>query len=483
MKLQPVILCGGSGTRLWPLSRQHHPKQLLALNGDNSMLQATALRLTGDVRWDDCEILPPIVVGNEEYRFISAEQLRVAGVKPQTLILEPVGRNTAPALTIAALHARAVSGDPVLIAMPADHVITDVEAFRAAAQRGVGYAEDGRIVTFGITPSEAHTGYGYIRFSDLATTGVARLREFVEKPDQTTAQKYISSGEYLWNSGIFMVRASTWMTELSKARPDILSACEKAFSAAQADKDFIRLPRDTFEACPSESIDYAVMEGLSAGTKAEQSPAVVVPLDAGWSDIGAWSALWDIGHKDDGGNVLHGDVQATDTKDSLVVAQGRLVACVGLRDMVVVETPDAVLVADRNRIETVKELVAELKAAGRSEVDTHRKVYRPWGWYDSIDSGPRFQVKRIVVKPGAALSLQLHHHRAEHWVVVTGTAKVTRGEETFIVSENQSTYIPLGVKHRLHNPGKVPLEMIEIQSGAYLGEDDIVRFEDTYGRS
>jgi mannose-1-phosphate guanylyltransferase/mannose-6-phosphate isomerase len=483
MMLQPVILCGGSGTRLWPLSRQQHPKQLLALNGDNSMLQATALRLTRELRWKDCEILPPIVVGNEEYRFISAEQLRLAGIKPETLILEPVGRNTAPALTIAALHARALKTDPILIAMPADHVITDVEAFRTAALTGVSHAQDGRIVTFGITPSEAHTGYGYIRFAKPVRAGVAALREFVEKPDQATAQKYVSSGEYLWNSGIFMVKASTWMAELSRARPDILKACETALSGAQTDKDFIRLPRDAFEACPSESIDYAVMEGLSHRAATDNAPAVVVPLDAGWSDIGAWGALWDIGAKDTSGNVLHGDVQAIDTQGSLVVAQGRLVACVGLRDMVVVETPDAVLVADRGRIETVKELVAKLKAAGRTEVDTHRKVYRPWGWYDSIDSGSRFQVKRIVVKPGAALSLQLHHHRAEHWVVVTGTAKVTRGDETFIVSENQSTYIPLGVKHRLENPGKVPLEMIEIQSGTYLGEDDIVRFEDTYGRS
>ena len=483
MTLQPVILCGGSGTRLWPLSRQQHPKQLLALNGEHSMLQSTALRLTCDLHWKDCDILPPIVVGNEEYRFISAEQLQAAGIKPQTLVLEPVGRNTAPALTIAALYARAANSDPILIAMPADHVISDVEAFRAAASTGVAYAQDGRIVTFGITPSEPHTGYGYIRFAKPVRAGVAALQEFVEKPDQATAEKYVSSGEYLWNSGIFMVKASTWLAELARARPDILKACETAFAGAQSDKDFIRLPRATFEACPSESIDYAVMEGLSHRAATDTAPAIVVPLDAGWSDIGAWGALWDIGAKDTSGNVLHGDVQASDTQGSLVVAQGRLVACVGLRNIVVVETPDAVLVADRNRIDSVKDLVAKLKTAGRTEVDTHRKVYRPWGWYDSIDSGPRFQVKRIVVKPGAALSLQMHHHRAEHWVVVTGTAKVTRGDETFIVSENQSTYIPLGVKHRLENPGKVPLEMIEVQSGAYLGEDDIVRFEDTYGRS
>lgn len=483
MFLQPVILCGGSGTRLWPLSRQQHPKQLLALNGNNSMLQATALRLTQDLRWEGCGILAPVVVANEEYRFISAEQLRAAGIAAQALILEPVGRNTAPALTVAALHACAVGNDPILIAMPADHVMTNVEAFRGAALRGLRYAEGGSIVTFGITPSEPHTGYGYIRLSDELAQGVSKLHSFVEKPNQATARAYVESGTYLWNSGIFMMKASTWIRELSRARPDILEACKGAFAGAQTDHDFVRLQREAFEACPAESIDYAVMEGLSERSTEGDPAAVVIPLSAGWSDIGAWSALWDIGSKDESGNVLQGDVQAIDTLDSLVVAQDRLVACVGLRDTVIVETPDAVLVADRSRIENVKDLVARLKEAGRAEVDAHRKVYRPWGWYDSIDDGPRFQVKRIVVNPGASLSLQLHHHRAEHWVVVTGTARVTRGEETFIISENQSTYIPLGVKHRLQNPGKVPLEIIEIQSGTYLGEDDIVRFEDTYGRS
>jgi mannose-1-phosphate guanylyltransferase/mannose-6-phosphate isomerase len=312
---------------------------------------------------------------------------------------------------------------------------------------------------------------------------VSKLHSFVEKPNQVTARAYVQSGAYLWNSGIFMMKASAWIRELSRARPDILEACKAAFAGAQTDNDFVRLQRESFEACPSESIDYAVMEKLSERTDDDAPAAVVIPLNAGWSDIGAWSALWDIGSKDASGNVLQGDVQAIDMADSLVVAQDRLVACVGLRDAVIVETPDAVLVAHRDRIESVKELVSKLKKAGRSEVDVHRKVYRPWGWYDSVDDGPRFQVKRIVVNPGASLSLQLHHHRAEHWVVVTGTARVTRGDETFIVSENQSTYIPLGVKHRLQNPGKVPLEIIEIQSGTYLGEDDIVRFEDTYGRS
>jgi mannose-1-phosphate guanylyltransferase/mannose-6-phosphate isomerase len=483
MMLQPVILCGGSGTRLWPLSRQQYPKQLLALNGDRSMLQATALRLTGELQWPDCQVLPPVVVSNEEYRFISAEQLRAVGVKPGALILEPVGRNTAPALTVAALHASSTGSDPILIAMPADHVISDMDAFRAAVRSGLSYAEAGGVVTFGIEPSEPHTGYGYIRVSDKLGTGAAKLGAFVEKPNLTTARKYVESREYLWNSGIFMMKASSWVRELSQARPDILEACKAAFSGAEIDNDFVRLNRSAFEACPAESIDYAVMEDLPARAASEEIDAVVIPLNAGWSDIGAWNALWEIGTKDTSGNVLHGDVHAIDTTGSLVVAQNRLVACVGLRDAVVVETPDAVLVAHRDRIESVKELVSKLKGAGRAEVDAHRKVYRPWGWYDSIDQGPRFQVKRIVVNPGASLSLQLHHHRAEHWVVVTGTARVTRGEETFIVSENQSTYIPLGVRHRLQNPGKVPLEMIEIQSGAYLGEDDIVRFEDTYGRS
>ena len=483
MKLQPVILCGGSGTRLWPLSRQQHPKQLLALNGDHSMLQATALRLTGNLAWKEAEILPPLVVSNEEYRFVSAEQLRQVGIKPQTLILEPVGRNTAPALTLAALYARARGDDPLLVVMPADHVMADVEAFRAAVRRGAKYAEESRFVTFGIAPSKAHTGYGYIRLSRELAPGMSVLREFVEKPDQATAEAYVSSGDYLWNSGIFMMKASEWIREISRSRPEIAQACEAAFSAGQVDHDFLRVNKEAFAKCPAESIDYAVMEELTAGRDAADSRAVVISLEAGWSDIGAWSTLWDVGQKDSRGNVVHGDVHLLESSDSLIFAQDRLVAGVGLRDMVVVETPDAVLVSHRDRLEQVKELVGRLKAAGRTESETHRKVHRPWGWFDSVDAGERFQVKHIVVNPGASLSLQMHHHRAEHWVVVTGTARVTRGEEVFIVSENESTYIPLGVKHRLENPGKVPLEIIEIQSGPYLGEDDIVRFEDTYGRN
>lgn len=481
MKLQPVILCGGSGTRLWPLSRENHPKQLLALDGDHTMLQATALRLGEAGSREGSEVLAPIVVSNEEYRFISAEQLRQVNVRPEALVLEPFGRNTAPALTLAALYARSKGRDPVFVVMPADHIIQNVEAFREAAQLGLEYAERGQFVTFGVKPLTPHTGYGYIRAATPGQGGASRLAEFVEKPDAKTAQRYVASGDYLWNSGIFMMKCSSWLREIARWRPDIEQACVAAIAAGEIDRDFVRVNREAFAGCPSESIDYAVMEPLAA-SKTGESHAVVIPLQAEWSDIGAWSAIWDIGAKDAQGNATQGDVRTVGTRESLIIAQSRLVACVGLSGAVVVETPDAVLVADRGRIEQLKELVAALKAEGRPEPAAHRKVHRPWGTYDSIDAGPRFQVKRIVVNPGAALSLQMHHHRAEHWIVVTGTARVTRGEEVLIVSENQSTYIPLGVKHRLENPGKVPLEMIEVQSGTYLGEDDIVRFEDSYGR-
>ena len=482
MKLQPVILCGGSGTRLWPLSRYQFPKQLLALNDDRSMLQSTALRLTAELGWEEVDILEPLIVTNEEYRFVSAEQLRQAGVTPKALILEPFGRNTAPALTVAALHARGAGEDPVLLVMPADHVIGRLDTFREAVRTGAACAERGSFVTFGITPTQPHTGYGYIRVATPQAREPVALRAFVEKPDEATAQRYVASGDYLWNSGIFMMKASAWLDEIGRARPDIAKACEAACSKGEKDRDFLRLNRDAFGSCPSDSIDYAVMEKLGAAYADGNSRAVVIPLDAEWSDIGAWGALWEVSPKDAGGNVLRGDTHVVDTRDSLVLASDRLVACIGLEDAVVVDTPDAVLVAHRDRMEQVKEVVAWLKAAKRSEAESHRKVFRPWGWYDTIDSGPRFQVKRIVVTPGASLSLQMHHHRAEHWIVVTGTARVTRGEEVFVLSENQSTYIPLGTKHRLQNPGKVPLEMIEVQSGPYLGEDDIVRFDDTYGR-
>jgi len=483
VKLQPVILSGGSGTRLWPLSRAQYPKQLLALNGERSMLQDTALRITSELRWPEVEILAPLVVTNEEYRFISAEQLRDAGVAPHALILEPCARNTAPALTVAALYAAARCEDPVMAVMPADHVITGVDAFRAAVREGAAHAEQGAFVTFGIVPSAPNTGYGYIRAASPEPRGACALRAFVEKPDEATARRYIASGEYLWNSGIFMMKASAWLAAILHARPEIVGACREATDGARSDADFFRLDRPAFEKCASDSIDYAVMEGLSRREGAGAPRAVVIPLDAGWSDVGAWSGLWEVGGKDRQGNVTRGDTHVVDTRNSLIFSSDRLVACIGLQDTVVVDTPDAVLVARRDSMEQVKDIVSWLKAQRRTEAEAHRKVYRPWGWYDTIDTGPRFQVKRIVVRPGATLSLQMHHHRAEHWVVVTGTAQVTRGEETFIISENQSTYIPLGVKHRLANPGKVPLEIIEVQSGLYLGEDDIVRFEDSYGRA
>ena len=483
MNLQPVILCGGSGTRLWPLSRYQFPKQLLALDGEHSMLQATALRITTDFADEHVQVLPPLVVTNEEYRFVSAEQLRQVGVKPDALILEPFGKNTAPALTVAALRAQSTSEDPVLLVMPADHVMTEVGAFREAVGLGFKHAQAGEFVTFGITPSQPHTGYGYIRVASAGGDGAFPLRAFVEKPDEATAQRYLESREYLWNSGIFMMRASRWLTAIADARPVIAGACKAACTRGVSDQDFLRLDRNAFSDCPSESIDYAVMEGMGDQYADKEATAVVIPLDAGWSDIGAWSALWEIGDKDAGGNVVKGDGRMYDSRNSLVFASDRFVACVGLEDTVVVDTPDALLVARRDRMEEVKNVVGWLKEHARPEAESHRKVYRPWGWYDTIDCGPRFQVKRIVVNPGATLSLQMHHHRAEHWVVVTGTAQVTRADETFLLSENQSTYIPLGLKHRLANPGKVPLEIIEIQSGLYLGEDDIVRFEDTYGRT
>ena len=479
MDLQPVILCGGSGTRLWPLSREQYPKQLLMLTGNETMLQATARRIDTTFTTAGMQVLAPIVVGNEDYRFITAEQLRQAGVTPVAVVLEPVGRNTAPALALAALAALDGGADPVLVVMPADHIIDNVEAFRAAVARAAVYAEAGRLVTFGIRPTCPETGYGYIR-AGAALTGEGgghEIHAFVEKPDAPTAERYLASGEYLWNSGIFVMRASVWVRRLEALRPEIVVACRAAYAARSQESDFVRVGREAFSACPADSIDYAVMEKLAAGE------GVVLPFTAGWSDVGAWDALWQIDRKDSDGNVLRGDVMALDTRGTLAISQSRLVACVGLVDVVVVETPDAVLVAHKGRMQQVKEVVARLKREGRPEANAHRKIYRPWGYYDSIDAGDRFQVKRIVVNPGAALSLQMHHHRAEHWIVVRGTARVTRGEETFLLSENESTYIPLGTRHRLENPGKLPLEMIEVQSGAYLGEDDIVRYEDTYGRS
>ena len=467
--LVPVILSGGAGTRLWPLSRELYPKQLLRLVAERTMLQETVARTEGLP-----ELAPPIVVCNENHRFMVAEQLRELGTAPQAIVLEPQGRNTAPAAAIAALL---VSGgadaDPVLLVLPADHVITDVPAFQAAVAAGRVAAESGSLVTFGVVPDRAETGYGYIRRG--AGPGPAfTVAKFVEKPDTATARGYVESGEYYWNSGMFMFRASAYLAELGRYAPVMLATCRAALAAAGRDLDFLRLPAQEFASCPSDSIDYAVME--------KTDRAVVVPLAAGWSDVGSWAALADALPRDAEGNVTAGDVLTEDSSGCYLHSTSRLVAAVGLRDHVVVETKDAVLVAPRDRVQDVKELVAELKARGRYETSLHREVYRPWGSYDSIDSGDRFQVKRLIVKPGATLSLQLHHHRAEHWVVVTGTAKVTRGDEVFTLSENESTYIPIGARHRIENPGKIPLHIIEVQSGTYLGEDDIVRFEDRYGR-
>ena len=478
LSVQPVVLSGGSGTRLWPLSREKYPKQLLPLVGDDSLLQATLRRLDGMA---GIELLQSQVVCNEEYRFVIAEQLRLLG-RHGRIVLEPAGRGTAAALTLAALVARSGGQDPVLLVMPADHVMLDVQAFQAVVRAGAQLALGPHIVTFGITPDAPETGYGYIQMGKSSGDSAARaIARFVEKPDLPTAQAYLDDGSYVWNSGLFMMRASVWLEALRLCRPDILGACEAAHAAGSTDGDFFRADKSLFMACPSDSIDYAVMERLSAGPAGLPS-GMVLPLSAGWSDVGAFGALWQVLPKDENGNASHGDVLLHDATNSLVLSEGRLIACVGVRDLVVVETPDAVLVAHRDQAQNVKTVVDRLKGSGRSEGMLHRKVHRPWGWYDSVDAGPRFQVKRIVVKPGGALSLQMHHHRAEHWIVVSGTARVTCGERVDLVTENQSTYIPLGAKHRLENPGHVPLELIEVQSGSYLGEDDIVRFEDVYGR-
>ncbi|UXB20674.1 mannose-1-phosphate guanylyltransferase/mannose-6-phosphate isomerase [Stenotrophomonas maltophilia] len=462
----PVILSGGSGTRLWPLSREAYPKQFLPLVGDDTMLQATWKRVASIAG------AAPIVVANQEHRFMAAEQLRECKVLPQALILEPVGRNTAPAIAIAALQALANGDDALLLVLPSDHVVRNEAAFHAAVKQAAVAAEAGKLVTFGIVPTAPETGYGYIKAA--AGESVRAVDRFVEKPDLATAEQYVASGEYFWNSGMFLFKASRYLKELETLQPAILAACRQALDKAARDNDFIRLDAEAFAASPNDSIDYAVME--------KTADAAVVPLDAEWNDVGSWSALWEVSDKDADGNACHGDVIALDCKDSYAYGN-RLIAMVGLQDVVVVETDDAVFVGHKDRVQDVKEIVGQIKRDGRSEAAAHRKVYRPWGAYDSIDNGARFQVKRITVKPGATLSLQMHHHRAEHWIVVSGTAEVTRGDEVILLSENQSTYIPLGVTHRLKNPGKLPLELIEVQSGSYLGEDDIVRFEDSYGRA
>lgn len=464
--LQPVLLSGGSGTRLWPLSREAYPKQFLPLTSDYTMVQDTWLRVA------PLSDRAPIVVANEEHRFLVAEQLRQVGAPVPAIVLEPVGRNTAPAIAAAALQAMAGGEDPLLLVLPSDHVVADAEGFRRAVQTATAAAEAGALITFGIVPNAPETGFGYIQ--STAAEGLSKVLRFVEKPDADTAQSYLDAGGYYWNSGMFLFRASRFLEELQRFRPDIVEAVRAAFAAAKCDGDFVRLDKQAFAACPSDSIDYAVME--------KTGDAMVLPVNIGWSDVGSWSALWDVAERDGDGNAHHGDVIAIDSRNSYTYAQ-RLIALVGVDDVVVVETDDAILVARKDRVQEVKQVVARLKNDKRSQAVMHRKVYRPWGAYDSIDMGERFQVKRITVKPGAALSLQMHHHRAEHWIVVSGTAKVTRGDDTLLLSENQSTYIPLGVTHRLENPGKLPLELIEVQSGSYLGEDDIVRFEDVYGRS
>jgi len=466
LPILPVILSGGSGPRLWPLSREAYPKQFLPLVGDVTMLQATWNRVAAIAG------KAPIVVANQEHRFMAAEQLRECNVTPQALILEPIGRNTAPAIAIAALQALATGEDALLLVLPSDHVVRDDAAFHAAVGQAAIAADAGKLVTFGIVPTAPETGYGYIKAQ--AGVGVRAVDRFVEKPDLATAQQYVASGEYYWNSGMFLFKASRYLEELEALQPAILSACRTALDKASRDTDFIRLDADAFAASPNDSIDYAVME--------KTADAAVVPLDAGWNDVGSWSALWEVSDKDADGNACHGDVIALDCRNSYAYGT-RLIAMVGLQDVVVVETDDAVFVGHKDRVQDVKEIVGQIKRDGRSEAAAHRKVYRPWGAYDSIDNGARFQVKRITVKPGATLSLQMHHHRAEHWIVVSGTAEVTRGDDVILLTENQSTYIPLGVTHRLKNPGKLPLELIEVQSGSYLGEDDIVRFEDQYGRS
>ncbi len=467
----PVIMAGGSGTRLWPLSRELYPKQFLALTSEQTMLQATVSRFAGLEGAEN-----PIVLCKDEHRFLVGEQLLQIGVEAGAIILEPVGRNTAPAVAVAALQAVVCGDDPVLLVLPSDHVINDQESFQQAVSVGEKLAEAGSLITFGIVPGCPETGYGYIRSGDaLAEDAKAfRVASFIEKPDLQTARQYLDSGDYLWNSGMFMFKASVLITELDKFAPEIMTACRAAFEQKRFDLDFVRLDREAFSLCPADSIDYAVMEKTSA--------AVVIPLDCGWSDVGSWASLHEVSDSDESGNVIKGDVIAQDTSGCYLRSESRLVTTVGLRDHIVIETSDAVVVAPRDRSQDVKSIVEQLRADNRTEASLHRRVYRPWGSYEGVDSADRFQVKRITVKPGASLSLQMHHHRAEHWVVVSGTARVTVGDKVITVSENQSTYIPVGEKHRLENPGIIALELIEIQTGAYLGEDDIVRFDDVYGR-
>lgn len=468
----PVILSGGSGTRLWPYSRAQYPKQFLPLASEQTMLQETVTRLLTFTD-ESLEIDSPLVICNEDHRFMVAEQLRTIDVSAKDIILEPFGRNTAPAIALAAL----TQPDALLLVLSADHVIKDLKAFEQSIISAEKQAKEDKLVAFGIVPTSPETGYGYIKSGKSLSGDACVIDQFVEKPDLSTAEEYLASGNYLWNSGMFLFKASRYIEELRKFNPDMLAACQKALASSQEDLDFTRIDAEAFEPCPDDSIDYAVME--------KTQDAVVVPLDANWSDVGSWSALWEVSPQDGNGNVLkkgRGDIIALDSKDCFIQSDNKLIATIGIENTVVVETDDALMVAHKDRVQDVKTIVNQLKKEKRSEASLHRKVYRPWGYYDSIDAGPRFQVKRIVVNPGAQLSLQMHHHRAEHWIVVEGTAQVRCGEKTMLLSENQSTYIPLGEVHQLANPGKFPLEIIEVQSGSYLGEDDIVRLEDSYGR-
>ena len=480
----PVIMAGGSGTRLWPLSRTAFPKQFLSLGYDETMLQQTVSRLEG------LNTSAPIIITNENHRFLVAEQLRQMG-QSASILLEPVGRNTAPAIALAAFQALGDSttskGEaPVLLVLAADHVIKDTAAFQAAVKKLEPEVREGKFGTLGIVPTEPATGYGYIK-AGAETSGLFTVEQFVEKPDAQTAQSYLDAQCYYWNSGMFMIRADRYLEELKRHQPEMYAACEAAMANTEQDYDFVRIDKDAFMACPDDSIDYALMEPLTADPA--NSQVVVAPLDAGWSDVGSWSALWDIADKcEDGNSVLHagkgeGETILKDTRNSLISTSDRLVSTLGVDDLVIVDTKDALLVAHRDKVQDVKKIVAQIKEQGGGQHEFHREVYRPWGRYDSIDNGERYQVKRITVKPGAKLSVQMHHHRAEHWIVVSGTASVTNGEKTFLVTENESTYIPIGQVHCLENPGKVDLEMIEVQSGSYLGEDDIVRFKDVYGRA
>lgn len=470
--ITPIIMAGGTGSRLWPLSRELYPKQFLKVFGEQSMLQQTIARLSG------LEHKAPVLICNEEHRFIAAEQMRIGGFEHSGIILEPIGRNTAPAIALAALQAvsNAAEGEePILLVLAADHVIENIAAFESAVQRALPYALEDQLVTFGIVPTAPETGYGYIK-AGKQNGNAFTVSEFVEKPNLATAQKYISNGSYYWNSGMFLFKASRYLKELEVFSPEMLSICKQAIANPKQDLDldFVRVDKDIFETCPDDSIDYAVME--------KSQNVMVVPMDAGWSDVGSFSSLWEVSAKDNNKNVIKGDVISVDSTNNYIYAENKLVSTVGVDNLVIIETKDAILVADKDQVQNVKTIVKKLKDAGRTEHKLHREVYRPWGKYDSIDFGKRDQVKRITVKPGEKLSIQKHHHRSEHWIVVSGTASVLNGDKTILVTEDESTYIPLGTIHALENPGKIPLEMIEVQTGSYLGEDDIVRFEDRYGR-